>query len=1779
MSLDSVRNHILSNSSEGRVEVNQRDLIYKILARYSCKFVIFRELMQNSDDAESSSVKILFETDGNKITKIIFKNNGFIFRAEDWNRLVKIAEGNPDEQKIGAFGVGFYSVFSVTETPFVSSGGQGMAFYWRGNQLYTKQGPTDDDDKDWTTFFMDTREPLDIPNIEEFTRFLVNSLGSTENLQDVSLYIDDTLIAQLSKKVHKPKLIDIASGFNTFSPKKMFHLTSVDFRRVKLDVMRLLIPTKINIKQLRSNMYQKELSTIVFRIANGHLDVNVNDEFSTKMERVTKKKSPNKTSIQMIFTEFNELDSPIDYIKNLSPIYKDLISYPEQGKVYIGFPTNQTTGSCSHLAARVIPTMERELIDFAEPTLAEYNNEMLCLAGTLSRILYENEMVQMLHQYNGNISLDVEDNEETNRPKKRASKKKSLYKWLVKRFKSSNRTPIVQSAPPYREWLEKWAVYAISHFTYNTSTPNTQVSTIAETQFSNCLKQNMLILSTNGILPISDVRLPNPEMVEFIKTVPLVPENLLEQCNTFFTKAKDTKLIEELGFKDILVELKSRAFSENEIIKLLKWWISYLSKGNTFDTQLLKFARIGDSSQTLSAIKFYLNPDKIPLDISIPFEVLPYNISRNFTDHELKNSLKWTELSLVDWAKFIVNHPELESDPEFAEKVHHVLAKNLASISPQDKETIRQLFVKKRCIPTKFGMKAPKKTYFHGVDIFPSLPTIKFQNFTSSIQLLMEHFGVHKVIKLKLILERLVSQEDCDYIQVIQYLASVSDDLTESDMNKLKNNPIWPRENLLGTQSNGKIQRFVANDLHIPSRLYRELGLPIIDWKVGWSNNSIEGKFLISLGLQEYPKLDTILRLAAPPTNPEIRELALQYFIDKFDKYSVFYEPEKIDIAFLPCSNSNTYATPSKCFTNDKCMIMDFQIIRKDLIPEAKKLGVRQQPNREEFIKMLTENPPKTESKAKEVFEYLNAKKELFTDADWKTLNNSNIIPIRVESQHDVITDELFKPRDCFLKLKEESLNNFFPYVDFGTKANEFLAKCGAKEPSSADFAEISIDSSHELWNLYLDNYLEILRRIDPDLGTILNLITNPIYPEIREMSLKYFANCFHSKYSQHYKPEEIDIAFLPCSNSDYYARYWECFINEECEILGFKIIREDLRSKAKDFGVRQNPYHTNLLKRLTENPPKDDNKAKKIFEYLYTQKGSFTDSDWKKLEDFEFIPIQYEIRPDEFINKLIRPRDCFFELKDCLNNFFVSIDFGKKANDFLAKCGVKNEPSSQDFVNLLVNFSHELWHLYKDDVKEYLNILKKINDDLDEITPGKMNELDVLIANKLGLNSEEKNNYYLASAKEIYINDNKIYQQAFDPLLAPKKLEPLYMKLGSKSLHNSVLKSVIPTGPIQKTRYSQQLQKIINERASLFYLNHPKEVFKYNEKWLKKLKVREIEYMETSYKLGSITINEKNNITTNIFQESKNSCILYVTPNSNLIDVSQQIANHILTSFNSKDISYFNTVLSAPLSSLTNIGIFEPKLPKFSFLNNDEQSQDYDNEDINLIKSLKNKEPITITSENTQDLRNFLQDSIKSCYSNSGNIKSSNTKHNTKTCISESQVNYCDVMPGYSIHCVGNLQKIELYVPNEVDHSEILSQSRTAPLSQFINMIKDLADIFEITSKVIRIFYDDSVNSIAFNRDGALFFNLKFYLELHEQECKTKPTIDAMTYWFMIFCHILAHNFVQLHNSEFEYYSSSLAKTYMPIFLELMNKREISVKTFSTKTFWKSFNRFLTRN
>lgn len=139
-----------SGGDEEAVTVNTRALIDKVLARYSGEWTTLRELIQNAADAQATTVKIKFETlpsaqvplanstNQSEILKHVLlhhtlgslkvTNDGYAFGANDWARLKRIAEGNPDETKIGAFGVGFYSVFADCEEPFISSGSEAMAF-------------------------------------------------------------------------------------------------------------------------------------------------------------------------------------------------------------------------------------------------------------------------------------------------------------------------------------------------------------------------------------------------------------------------------------------------------------------------------------------------------------------------------------------------------------------------------------------------------------------------------------------------------------------------------------------------------------------------------------------------------------------------------------------------------------------------------------------------------------------------------------------------------------------------------------------------------------------------------------------------------------------------------------------------------------------------------------------------------------------------------------------------------------------------------------------------------------------------------------------------------------------------------------------------------------------------------------------------------------------------------------------------------------------------------------------------------------------------------------------------------------------------------------------------------------------------------------------------------------------------------------------------------------------------------------------------------------------
>jgi len=123
----------------------------------------------------------------------------------------------------------------------------------------------------------------------------------------------------------------------------------------------------------------------------------------------------------------------------------------------------------------------------------------------------------------------------------------------------------------------------------------------------------------------------------------------------------------------------------------------------------------------------------------------------------------------------------------------------------------------------------------------------------------------------------------------------------------------------------------------------------------------------------------------------------------------------------------------------------------------------------------------------------------------------------------------------------------------------------------------------------------------------------------------------------------------------------------------------------------------------------------------------------------------------------------------------------------------------------------------------------------------------------------------------------------------------------------------------IWETEQSQYLQNAITERASLFYYDHPENNVKRDSDWLRSLKVREIDRIETSYKLNTTEITKKND--TAILEDVANSWTLYITSRSNYLDISKHIVKNIYKSYNWKDVSYINVLLTTPLSSLEEMG------------------------------------------------------------------------------------------------------------------------------------------------------------------------------------------------------------------------------------------------------------------
>ena len=104
---------------------------------------------------------------------------------------------------------------------------------------------------------------------------------------------------------------------------------------------------------------------------------------------------------------------------------------------------------------------------------------------------------------------------------------------------------------------------------------------------------------------------------------------------------------------------------------------------------------------------------------------------------------------------------------------------------------------------------------------------------------------------------RMVETGDWTTYDLINYLVSIQLTLSSQEFEHLRQSSVFLKENAgreqLAAGVSREVQRYRAEELYAPVSLFRELGLPIIDWGADnqWDPTSNNGEFLWRIVLED----------------------------------------------------------------------------------------------------------------------------------------------------------------------------------------------------------------------------------------------------------------------------------------------------------------------------------------------------------------------------------------------------------------------------------------------------------------------------------------------------------------------------------------------------------------------------------------------------------------------------------------------------------------------------------------------------------------------------------------------------------------------------------------------------------------------------------------------------------------------------------------------------------------------------------------------------------------
>eukprot|EP00667_Euglena_gracilis_P000631 EG_transcript_631 len=1048
------------------VTVNQRQLVDKLLARYSAKFGgVLRELIQNADDAAAISLDVALRRDRGAVVGMIVSNDGRPFSDADWARLTRIAEGNPAESTVGMFGVGFYSVFSLTDRPLVQSGGQLLAFQWQKEQLVYARHPSRSMSPN-TAFYLEFTEPR-VWDIDEMVAVLLQSVLFTRSLRRIRLIADGTVEADIQKAFVGDTSVTHQVLSHVASPAGLLKAQSVAARTLQLRIQRAGAPAPVELP---------------LRLVQAQVQVTASEEFQEQARRTLRKGVPQAGTVHLLYDPLpgaapdpsadpaesssalpsSLTRSLLDFVRrSASPEPASSASSPAApyraavspslgpGRVFVGMPTSQTTGGHFHLAAPFYPTVERELIDFSTPALALWNEELLGLAGGVARVHYDGELRRLQQRPRG---------EET---------QGEALQWL--------RAHCLQPTAPQ----PRVGQLLLQAFLQPTG-PRRWFG------LGGAAPLPFLLPTSQGIALAADTHdVVHPTLNQLVgRRWPVIPTALRKEV-----LAITEQVVPPLTFAAFKTFLHQFPLTpEEELRPLLDLCASTAPLADCWKEAAVTLPS-HPTGLPLRDVHYWL--PAAPPNLPLPPAFLPAAVADTVGDRHIRKTLRLRAAPPPTWARWLAAPEQrrcVHGDEPAATATLRYLSALEAKHGSADwyQDAVRALSGQ-RCVPTDQGMKTPAEAYL------PSpLPTAHKSGLPTTPSALLSPADAAPAVSRSLLRALGVRSppEVGDVAQVVRALGSfdavlahfeaVAAQMDAADWEALRKVQFIPTAK--GPFRAPQEVLFPAEALSAEGRAQRSPLEPFLQDRVlhlpHLERNSARWDVLAQAGVHEQPTVAEVLPWLGQPDGK--RQQAAGRYLGALPDRRFQAEWPGADLKFVPCTDG-TVASLSEAF------LLDTGGVFRQVAPQflrlveqydlGHRLQLRAAPEPGTLIAALRQRPPATAVAATQLLQYLVARQAEIQRAEWRELAE---IPLLPQPDGRCIT-----PSDAVL-YSASLFSRYGDLLDYvrneDPKVQEFLERAGAQpHPSPAKLADSVLRNYRRYWTAPqcdVDQYLAVLREI-----------------------------------------------------------------------------------------------------------------------------------------------------------------------------------------------------------------------------------------------------------------------------------------------------------------------------------------------------------------------------------------------------------------------------------------------------------------------------------------------------------------------------------------------------------------------------------------------------------------------------------------------------------------------------------------------------------------------------